>query len=383
MRAAKTIGIVAVGVLLVPLIPVLLIGWGILRLRTGGSGTGRPVAAIVTGALLAALVWPALLSDTTSPHTSDGSSVAADRGSDPAPSPTPGDPAVAAPSDSDQPNGSDQPNEPDGSDGLHAAATASPTGSATTGSPGAPSQPPVAGIGADGAPAGTPAGSAAAALVPVVGVVDGDTLRVRVGGATERVRLIGIDAPELAGRECYAQQAASRMQSLVQGRSVRLARDTTQADRDRYGRLLRHVSLADGTLVAERLIDGGFGREYTYAAPYQHQARYRSAQARAQNAGRGIWGNGCPTSPTASASPSRPSATRTSSPVTSRARATTPPAHIGGCRIKGNINAEGERIYHVPGGRSYDATKIDTSKGERWFCSESEAAAAGWRKARG
>lgn len=51
------------------------------------------------------------------------------------------------------------------------------------------------------------------------------------------------------------------------------------------------------------------------------------------------------------------------------------------CRIKGNISLDGERIYHVPGGEWYDKTRIDTSKGERWFCSEAEAREAGWRRA--
>jgi micrococcal nuclease len=45
------------------------------------------------------------------------------------------------------------------------------------------------------------------------------------------------------------------------------------------------------------------------------------------------------------------------------------------------INRKGERIYHVPGGRSYASTLIDTTRGERWFCSEGEAQAAGWRRA--
>ena len=49
------------------------------------------------------------------------------------------------------------------------------------------------------------------------------------------------------------------------------------------------------------------------------------------------------------------------------------------CVIKGNVSARGEHIYHVPGGRYYDATQINPSKGERWFCSEAEAIAAGWR----
>ena len=53
----------------------------------------------------------------------------------------------------------------------------------------------------------------------------------------------------------------------------------------------------------------------------------------------------------------------------------------GQCRIKGNINRKGERIYHAPGDKWYDRTRIDPAKGERWFCSEAEAIAAGWRKA--
>ena len=39
-------------------------------------------------------------------------------------------------------------------------------------------------------------------------------------------------------------------------------------------------------------------------------------------------------------------------------------------------------IYHVPGGAYYDRTKISAAKGERWFCSEEEALAAGWRRAK-
>ena len=54
-----------------------------------------------------------------------------------------------------------------------------------------------------------------------------------------------------------------------------------------------------------------------------------------------------------------------------------------GCVVKGNISIDtGERIYHVPGQKYYDATQIDLLNGERWFCSEETARAAGWRKAR-
>jgi hypothetical protein len=53
-----------------------------------------------------------------------------------------------------------------------------------------------------------------------------------------------------------------------------------------------------------------------------------------------------------------------------------------GCVIKGNISSSGERIYHVPGQRYYDKTLINGLQGERWFCTEQEAIAAGWRKAK-
>lgn len=49
------------------------------------------------------------------------------------------------------------------------------------------------------------------------------------------------------------------------------------------------------------------------------------------------------------------------------------------CLIKGNINSKKDHIYHLPGWRDYAKTKIDLSKGERWFCTTEEAKAAGWR----
>lgn len=59
------------------------------------------------------------------------------------------------------------------------------------------------------------------------------------------------------------------------------------------------------------------------------------------------------------------------------------PAFAVGCTIKGNVSINsGERIYHVPGQEYYDATRISPQYGEKWFCSEAEARAAGWRRAR-
>ena len=52
------------------------------------------------------------------------------------------------------------------------------------------------------------------------------------------------------------------------------------------------------------------------------------------------------------------------------------------CKIKGNVSRKGARIFHVPGGRFYERTRIDSGKGERWFGSEAEALSAGWRPSR-
>ncbi|WP_299444978.1 thermonuclease family protein [uncultured Phycicoccus sp.] len=239
-------------------------------------------------------------------------------------------------------------------------ARATPTASST------PAPRPSASRSSSPSPTRSPA-STSGALVAVAGIVDGDTIKVRIGGTTQRVRVIGIDTPELRNDECYAQQAASKMQSLVQGKQVALERDPTQSNRDRYDRLLRHVALADGRRVAEILLAGGFGEEYTYDKPYSRQQQYRAAEADARNAGRGIWSGGCRA---AAAPPPAPAPTRT------------PAKDTSSCTIKGNIASDGERIYHVPGQRHYEQTRIDLGKGERWFCSESEAVSAGWRRAK-
>lgn len=209
-------------------------------------------------------------------------------------------------------------------------------------------------------------------VVRVVGVVDGDTLRVSVGGVTEPLRIIGIDAPELRYDECYAQAGASRMQSLVQSRDVRIVPDPTQADRDLYDRILRHVFTLDGVNVAHAMVLEGLAAEYTYDKPYASRAEYIEAQDLARAAKLGIWSGACdvaPPDPPASASAAAPFAPQPAAPQQQ-------------CVIKGNINSKREQIYHVPGGRSYDETIIDEGKGERWFCTEQEAVDAGWRKAK-
>jgi len=54
-----------------------------------------------------------------------------------------------------------------------------------------------------------------------------------------------------------------------------------------------------------------------------------------------------------------------------------------GCNIKGNINRKtGDRVYHLPGQKHYDEVTVEPEAGERWFCTEDEAQASGWRKSK-
>ncbi len=69
------------------------------------------------------------------------------------------------------------------------------------------------------------------------------------------------------------------------------------------------------------------------------------------------------------------------SPVRGARLAMATTAAPDGCMIKGNVNRKGEQIFHMPGERNYERVRMTKGAGERWFCSEDEAVAAGWRHA--
>jgi micrococcal nuclease len=126
----------------------------------------------------------------------------------------------------------------------------------------------------------------------VVRVVDGDTIRVRLGGRTERVRYIGVDTPESVKPgtpvQCYAKRAAAANAALVAGREVRLVGDVEH--RDRYGRLLAYVyRVGDGAFVNAVLVRDGYARTLTIAPNVAHAAELARLAGTARTAGRGLW----------------------------------------------------------------------------------------------
>lgn len=199
---------------------------------------------------------------------------------------------------------------------------------------------------------------ASLALEGPVRVVDGDTLDL--GGAP--VRLFGIDAPERAQtcRRDGAEWACGAWSARVLAGLVRSGDVTCRGrDVDRHGRTVA-VCHAGGRDIAADLVAAGA------AVAYRRYAQdYVATEARARAKGLGVWAGQM----------ALPEEYRHAARGAGAAKA---PA---GCKIKGNIGTSGP-IYHRPGQRDYDATRVSPAKGEAWFCTEAEARAAGFRPAR-
>jgi len=125
-------------------------------------------------------------------------------------------------------------------------------------------------------------------------VTDGDTIHVEIGGASESVRLIGIDAPEVShggtSADCYSEEASAFLTQLVDGATVWLEPDVN--DRDRYGRLLRYVWLAEGdgyVMVNAEIVENGLAVARQYFEDVSHADQLAAAEQDAIANGRGFW----------------------------------------------------------------------------------------------
>jgi micrococcal nuclease len=130
----------------------------------------------------------------------------------------------------------------------------------------------------------------------VTRIVDGDTIHVDVGGRVEKVRYIGVNTPEVhhprKGEEPGGRAAAAVNRQLVSGRHVRLELDAQS--RDRHGRLLAYVWVAD-TMVNAELVRRGFAQVMTVPPNVRHQSLFVKLQREAREAGRGLWAEPAPT----------------------------------------------------------------------------------------
>lgn len=188
-------------------------------------------------------------------------------------------------------------------------------------------------------------------------VLDGDTIDIGV----VRIRLHGIDAPEGSqvcedkdGRSWACGSASTNfLADWIDGEEV----ECLALERDMYGRIIGTCYKDDIDLNAA-LVSEGLAWAFT-----QYSEDYIVEEAHARQAQLGIW--------QAENTP----AWEWRGQAWERAVAASP----DGCPIKGNINRQGEKIYHTPWSQWYERVQIDEAAGQRWFCDEAEAQAAGWR----
>ncbi|MEM9795603.1 MAG: thermonuclease family protein [Pseudomonadota bacterium] len=193
-------------------------------------------------------------------------------------------------------------------------------------------------------------------------VIDADTIDI---GAGVNIRLLAIDAPEGA-QTCEkdgqihpcGQMATEAARALFDGQVA----TCHVRERDRYGRALATCDVA-GADMGATLVAAGL------ALTYRDDPTYEAEEKAAILTGKGVWAYEMQ-------DPAKWRAIQRASRVIDMAPA------AGRCPIKGNISANG-RLYHLPGSRDYARTRIDTAKGERWFCSEGAARTAGWTRAGG
>lgn len=210
----------------------------------------------------------------------------------------------------------------------------------------------------------------------ILRVIDGDTLEVSLNGQKERVRLIGVDTPEVYEseklhrdaertskdvktiKELGARASAFTKSLARKGERVKLEYDWQK--RDKYGRLLAFVWLFDGRMLNETIICAGYGNAYT-AFPFKQEYidRFLACQRVAVGEGRGLWEKvASPETPPAPPSPLVPEIPSES------------------YEIRGNKRS---MIYHIFGCPNYDDI---SSQNRAIFKTEEEANKAGYRKAK-
>jgi endonuclease YncB( thermonuclease family) len=195
-------------------------------------------------------------------------------------------------------------------------------------------------------------------------VIDGDTIEIH----GKRIRFDGIDAPESVqlctgqnGKSvrCGARSAEALASYLVQSQPTRCRIVGT----DQYGRLIGTCKRQDGRDISQWLVRNGHALDW----PRHSGGRYQAYQQAAIDDRIGLWAGSFDEPWIWRKQQAEPELTV--SRDTARSESASQPLGLiqsdgGDCRIKGNVSADGERIYHVPGQKYYERT-TDQSDGRR------------------
>ncbi|MDP2648723.1 MAG: thermonuclease family protein [Patescibacteria group bacterium] len=126
-------------------------------------------------------------------------------------------------------------------------------------------------------------------------VVDGDTIDVLIHGESVRLRLVGMDTPEVVDPrkvvQCFGKEASAEGHRLLEEQWVRLEYDSVSGTYDKYGRTLAYVFReSDGLFYNEYMIARGFAHEYTYGGQrYKYRDDFKAAQKAAEEQRLGFW----------------------------------------------------------------------------------------------
>jgi micrococcal nuclease len=176
-------------------------------------------------------------------------------------------------------------------------------------------------------------------------IVDGDTF---VTSSGQKVRMIGVNTPEVFGEaEYYGQEASNFSKQQLVGQTVYLFKDVS--DTDKYDRWLRFVFIKeDPIMFNETLIMEGYANTMSLSPDVLLTKKFSLLKREAQDDRIGLW-------------------------------STADSADSLSCddpKIKGNINSRNEKIFHIPGGEQYNATNAEVM-----FCTNEEAKDSGFRQA--
>jgi micrococcal nuclease len=125
--------------------------------------------------------------------------------------------------------------------------------------------------------------------VTVVAVHDGDTVSVVIGQKTEKVRLLGIDAPEI-GQRPWGARAKRHLEGLLKKSEGKGSLEFDVERRDKYGRLLAYLRDKDNRLINLEMVENGYAVLFTLSPNVKYADELRKGQRSAREKGLGIWG---------------------------------------------------------------------------------------------
>ncbi|MFJ3391150.1 MULTISPECIES: thermonuclease family protein [unclassified Lysinibacillus] len=208
-------------------------------------------------------------------------------------------------------------------------------------------------------------------------IIDGDTIRIKYKGSSEKVRFLLVDTPETnhetLGEQPYGPEAKEFAKQLLAGQDkVYLEFDVSY--RDKYKRLLAYVYTKDGISIQEQLLKNGLARvAYIYNPNTKHVDWFKSIQKTAQKAAIGIWSVEDYVTNRGYDKDVYYAAIKEGKQSNINEDKSNTNNNKGSCEIKGNINSKGNKIFHMPGQRDYENTVA-----EEMFCTKEEAEAAGF-----